>query len=420
MTRAALSFDPVSLVGLGYQHHEGHTDWARKMIGPLCGPLNLDGLSAHGFFLHDGLPQEHFGIDSDGSPIGGAEVSKIHAEALGSISPEQARSLWLAFSAPGVVATSDPTVHSFFPPTVQSRVLAKPASLIGTATSVGGGIGIALPMDARRLLVFSVIRLEAPEEIEGSRSLWRMLCIHLSAALRLSERPASLEGEDVECVLSADGRVLEARGAAGSSDARNLLGTAVRRVDRARTKAGRADPLEALSAWLGLFDGRWSLVDHVDTDGRRFVLARENAPDFWPIRTAGRLSKRQSQVLYCAAAGLSNQEIGYLLGMSSPTVATHLRRGLGVLGISKREDWLRMSGEVEALLRGGAPDALSTKELTDAERDIASMILDGASTERIAAERGTSVSTVSNQISTILAKLGLTNRQALVQYLARQ
>jgi DNA-binding CsgD family transcriptional regulator len=177
--------------------------------------------------------------------------------------------------------------------------------------------------------------------------------------------------------------------------------------------------LAALSAWLGLFEGRWSLVDHVDTDGRRFVIARSNEPDFWPTRPASPLSKRQSQALYCAAAGLSNKEIGYLLGMSSPTVATHLRRGLSVLGISSREDWLRMSGQVEALLGSEAPNSSRLGALTSAEREIAMMILDGASTRRIAAERGTSSSTVSNQISAILSKLDLSNRQALVHYLAR-
>jgi DNA-binding NarL/FixJ family response regulator len=89
------------------------------------------------------------------------------------------------------------------------------------------------------------------------------------------------------------------------------------------------------------------------------------------------------------------------------------------LGISSREDWLRMSGQVEALLGSEAPNSSRLGALTSAEREIAMMILDGASTRRIAAERGTSSSTVSNQISAILSKLDLSNRQALVHYLAR-
>ena len=52
-------------------------------------------------------------------------------------------------------------------------------------------------------------------------------------------------------------------------------------------------------------------------------------------------------------------------------------------------------------------------ELTEAEWQVARMAAAGLSNQQIAAERGRSVATVANQVSHVLAKLGLERRSQL-------
>lgn len=413
-------FDPIALVERGYQCSGGYSAWARGIIEPISEALNVDGLDMHGFFLRSGVPEGHFGIDPRGKFIESGEVARQHARVLMPLDAGELQSMWLPLSSPGLVNTADPAVRAFFPEQAQSRVFQQSAVLSPGVDSIGGALGVVLPVNPTNILIFSIMRVAPPERDAAALSLWRMLCVHLSAALRLSAVRPSLEGADVECVMEGDGRVLDVRGTAQQADVRRKLGEAVRRVDRARTREGRSDPHSALAAWSGLFEGRWTLVDYVDTDGKRFVLARHNEPNLWPTQSRRGLSKRQTQILYCAAAGLSNKEIAYLLGLASSTVGTHLRRAFTELGVSSRAEWLRLAGRVEAILRGSDPPDARLSSLTPAEQEIGQMILDGTSTEDIAKSRGSSVNTVSNQIAAILSKLNLTNRQSLVQYLARQ
>jgi DNA-binding CsgD family transcriptional regulator len=57
--------------------------------------------------------------------------------------------------------------------------------------------------------------------------------------------------------------------------------------------------------------------------------------------------------------------------------------------------------------------------LSPAEREVARLVLAGRSNEEIAAERGTSVYTVGNQISSMLRKLGVASRFELIAMLGR-
>ena len=56
------------------------------------------------------------------------------------------------------------------------------------------------------------------------------------------------------------------------------------------------------------------------------------------------------------------------------------------------------------------PHAAPAGALTDAEREVAALIADGRSNAEIARARGTSRNTVSNQIASILRKLGVGSR----------
>lgn len=164
-------------------------------------------------------------------------------------------------------------------------------------------------------------------------ALWNRLAPHIATAHRLRQRMCgeNLDAPGVDAVLRPDGRCLEARGAARSRSALDELREAALRVDRARSAAGRACPEEALELWQGLISGRWSLVDHFDSDGRRFVVARQNRPDTVDPR---RLTTREEQIARHAMSGASHKEIAFALQISPSAVSIHLKAALRKLGMS--------------------------------------------------------------------------------------
>jgi DNA-binding CsgD family transcriptional regulator len=178
---------------------------------------------------------------------------------------------------------------------------------------------------------------------------------HLCSALRLRRRSPSGPSPDsstelspdVEAVLDPSGRVHHATGAAAGRPARQSLIEAVRRVERARGALRRSDPDEAMAIWSALFDGRWSVVDRTESDGRRFLLARRNPPGP-PDPKA--LTQGERDVLACVARGHSNKYAGFLLGVAASTVSTRLDSALRKLGVASRREAIQMFG-------GGAPSA---------------------------------------------------------------
>ncbi|MCC6872862.1 MAG: hypothetical protein IT378_01035 [Sandaracinaceae bacterium] len=161
----------------------------------------------------------------------------------------------------------------------------------------------------------------------SDRTRWAQLMAHLLAGLRLR---AGLRTDEGDAVVEPGGRVVHAEGEARS--ARDALREAAVAIDRARVR-GRRDPDAALSAWLALVRGRWSLVDRFDRDGRRFLVARRNDP---AVSGPAEISLRERQILAYAALGYSNKRIAYSLGLAPSTVSSHLRRGMRALGITER------------------------------------------------------------------------------------
>jgi DNA-binding CsgD family transcriptional regulator len=173
---------------------------------------------------------------------------------------------------------------------------------------------------------------------------------HLTAGVRLRHALGVGEGEAggaasgrPEAVLDPAGHALDAMGPARDRAARASLGEAVRRMERARGRLRRADPDEALQLWQGLVDGAWSLVDHHDTDGKRYLLARRNQPGV-PEPTA--LTQRERSVLAFAAMGHQNKFIAYLLGVSPSAVTAHLRLARRKLGLASRGELIRIFAPV--------------------------------------------------------------------------
>lgn len=144
------------------------------------------------------------------------------------------------------------------------------------------------------------------------------------------------------------GRVEHAEGEGAGRTAREVLRSAVVRVERARTRGGKPGS-DSVSAWNALVEGRWSLVDRFDHDGKRYILARRNEPGAHDLRA---LSARECAVAQLAAVGKANKLIAYELGLSESTVATHLASAIRKLGVRTRVELIELVARLVAMSRG--------------------------------------------------------------------
>jgi DNA-binding CsgD family transcriptional regulator len=213
-----------------------------------------------------------------------------------------------------------------------------------TANGVKDALGLlALEPDDTGLAV--TVPFSEPTRLAPRiRSQLKRVTAHLATALRLRSRTqgeVSPDHPSVEAVLDPGGRVEHATGSARLGAARRRLVSAVRNVEHARGRLRKTDPDEALTLWEGLVSGRWSLVDHVESDGKRLVLVRRNEPG---ARDPKALTEAERDVLAYVALGHSNKHVAYLLGLAPTTVATHLARGMRKLGLRSRRDVISMFG----------------------------------------------------------------------------
>jgi DNA-binding CsgD family transcriptional regulator len=178
---------------------------------------------------------------------------------------------------------------------------------------------------------------------------WRYVAVHLATAFRVRRQlegwsPDVLASErpGVEAIFSPGGALEHALKPAKSHGARAALGHAVKALDRARGSLRRHDPDEAIAIWHAMVAGRWSLLDHVDSDGRRYILAHRNDPR---VPDARGLTLRERQVTAYAALGHSNKVIAYELGLSTSTVGNHLARARAKLALPSATPLRELAGE---------------------------------------------------------------------------
>jgi DNA-binding CsgD family transcriptional regulator len=166
---------------------------------------------------------------------------------------------------------------------------------------------------------------------------------HLGAALRLRElaRPVATDDAETEAVMSPAGKVLHATGAATNERMRESLTLAVRASERARKRTRVMAQDDALREWTALVNGRWTILETIESDGKRYVLARRN-----PLRRPALLdlTADERDVTWLAAHGHSYKYIAYELGIPLSTVAGRLRRAMQKLRIESRADLLRKLG----------------------------------------------------------------------------
>jgi DNA-binding NarL/FixJ family response regulator len=187
--------------------------------------------------------------------------------------------------------------------------------------------------------------------------------------------------------------------------------------------AERREPHRERTLWDWLLAGRWSILDVFPVREMRYVIAYQN-PEDGAVRRA--LPERDRAVLELALAGRSGKWIALELQLSESTVARTFRRALRRLGVTDTTTLMGIRNARFESLEGLAmgvnlamarltPVAPSAAVLSDAERDVVAGILGGKRAAAIARERGTSIRTVTKQITSIYKKLGASSRrEALV------
>ncbi len=173
----------------------------------------------------------------------------------------------------------------------------------------------------------------------GEATAWSRVAAHMAAGMRLRRARRTTKPEDADAVLTPGGRI-EAAPEADSTDATlDALKDAAKAMSRARGSSRHSDPPGAVEAWKALVSGRWTLLDHFDHDGKRYIVAVRNDP---LVPTVGELSPREAQVVAYAAQGHSNKLIAYELGIAPSTVAMHLSTAGAKLGAKSRVELIRV------------------------------------------------------------------------------
>ncbi len=401
------SFDPISLLEDAYRPAGDPARWLARNARQIVAALDVDGIGAISYFVRD---DGYVPTDVMYQP---GTVDLGQEAALASLSAGTAR-MTPAQLERALLAMQQPGAHGFIE--TFGEITAEARAPFDDPAAVHDSPAVVIPTGEHVVAIAATLTRRVASFTHSERRLWERVSIHLGAACRLSARAASVDAPDVEAVLDGHGRVVDARGPAKPPRARALLRGGVRSMERGRTKAGRAEPDSALELWRGLCAGRWSLVDHVDTDGKRFVLARRNDPErLAPLP----LTRRQRQVVFYASVGWSYKQIAYALGLASEgSVSVHLASALEKLGVASRVELIRVTSQWAATIAGSSSPAADERELTAAEREVAEQVIVGASNQQIASQRGVSVRTIANQLASIYRKLDLRDRHELVRWLS--
>lgn len=331
--------DAIDLIEVAYDLEKSDSDWLPDLMDAAA-PIMDHGLGMFGF----GFVRPEGGGGQD-AVIGNMHLRSLSEEfparfvaASRALSPEFVR----AVTPPGYAGTwseiseDHPEEFKLLIDTLGYE------DLFGIIAIDPDGVGVDISVPLRERLELS----------PKARLRWQMLGAHIAAAYRL--RRALLRGEEgsdddsselplgAEAVFDVHGlRIVDAVGPAKDRNAAEILRRAARRVDKARGKLRKDDPRKALETWKALVSGRWSVVDWFDTDGRRFVLGRPNAPKVFDPRG---LNEQECQVVTYVLLGDTNKLIAYRLGLSQGRVSALLRSAMHKLGAKSRAQLIQKLG----------------------------------------------------------------------------
>ncbi|MEO8875460.1 MAG: helix-turn-helix transcriptional regulator [Polyangiaceae bacterium] len=178
-----------------------------------------------------------------------------------------------------------------------------------------------------------------PRRIALTRATTQVLeniLAHLTAAARIRRMRGA-----TDAVFAPSGRVLHAETRAQAD--LEPLRAMVKKAESARTR--KSAPDEALAGWTAVVQGRWSLVDQFESDGRRFVVARENEPraSLRSAKPIAPLSRVERNALALLGRGHALKSIAYELGLSTPYITVVLSRARSKLGIRSRAELVHIA-----------------------------------------------------------------------------
>lgn len=170
---------------------------------------------------------------------------------------------------------------------------------------------------------------------------------------------------------------------------------------------GRVSPSQdAGKLWSTILSGAYCLVERWQHNDRSYLVL-ENASE---ARHRRALSRTELDVVSMAMRGMTTKVIAFDLGMTPSGVSNRLAQAARKIGVSTRCDLLRIARALATTEDAPLVDAA----LTDAERDVLSMVRSGMSNGEIATARSRSVRTIANQVSSVLRKTRAASRRALL------
>jgi len=318
---------PLDLLEAAYRLDGTDDEWIEGLVKTATTVFAREGLGGGGFILHAKL-------DCDGRPCI-ERTSSAFAEGRG-MAPSWRVSLTHYPSLPKPLQE-----NLFFGPrtadtsSVATRLGDRQSQhpdwrerSVFDASVVGDAIGLVGHAGLLKVVVLSSALRDTHSLDARSGRLWRRVATHLGTALRLRSDSTTVM-QRAEAILSVKGGI--ERVADGVHSGAVKTGFERRRVARRNGEV----PDTALDIWQGLVEGRWSLVDHVDTDGKVFVLALRNDPG---REVASALTDRQRGAVSLASLGYGNKQIAYALGLSVSAVGMLLTRARAVTGARTRAE----------------------------------------------------------------------------------
>jgi DNA-binding CsgD family transcriptional regulator len=318
--------DVLKILGAAYQVEQPRTDWFKGLLRAVATTLPQDARVAG--VLYDVSDETKLRVDAiDGVdlPSGWLQLGiEQHRD------PRLARAIIAGYRS--ILCATLPELGAEHPPT--NRIARRDyfdLQHVRGQTTING-----LDCSGKGCSLYLLSRSPSPLS-ESEREVFIHIATHLSTAYRLQRRlfpdgpPRSAE---VEAVIKPSGDVEHAEGGARTKSARQALRLAVRQREDSRKSLG-VQAGAVLRRWRGLVAARWTLIDHYESGGQRFVLARENAPSPGGL---AQLSERERQVASLAALGRSNKLIAYELGLAHSTVRVLVARACAKLAAPSRAE----------------------------------------------------------------------------------
>lgn len=201
---------------------------------------------------------------------------------------------------------------------------------------IGDPGGLHVRLGARKLVVGTF--LSAPAVFPNiARRFAEELGRRISVAYALRK---DLERGDarVAAVLTPDAKVVHAEGSGRKRRARERLRNAVIGRERARSSLRLHAPDVAIDLFEVIVDGRYTVVDRFESDGRRYLVAYENPPEIAVLRA---LTQREREILRRVVDGEPLKRIAADLDLTQGAVSAYLTAARKKTGLRTRQEMVR-------------------------------------------------------------------------------